>query len=139
METENRKATFKEEQESLKRIGAKLKLDKEIDTAINKEIDTAINKKMPKFLEVGYKRNLPKELLIKIVKDTMMTEISMLVNNYCSELLFIDPTDGKHASKLKKIRHKYIDRADFDRLALIRMLDYIAKNYKPNKDSEAKL
>ena len=28
MKTENRKATFKEEQESLKRIGAKLKLDK---------------------------------------------------------------------------------------------------------------
>ena len=129
METENRKATFKEEQESLKRIGAKLKLDK--------EIDAAINKKMPELLEVGYKRNLPKELLIKIVKDTMMAEINLLVNTYCSELLFIDPTDGKSASKLKKIRHKYIDKADFDTLALIRTLDYIEKNYKPNKDSEA--
>ncbi len=128
METKNRKATFKEEQETLKRIGARLKWDK--------EIDTAINKKMPKFLEVGYKRNLPKELLIKIVKDNMMTEISRLVNTYCFELLFIDSTDGKYASKLKKIRHKYIGGADFDRLALIRMLDYIEKNYKPNKNSE---
>ena len=45
METENRKATFKEEQETLKRIGAKLKLDK--------EIDRTINKKMPKLLEIG--------------------------------------------------------------------------------------
>ena len=128
METENRKATFKEEQESLKRIGAKLKWDK--------EIDTAINKKMPELLEVGYKRNLPKELLIKIVKDTMMAEINLLVNTYCSELLFIDPPAGKSASKLKKLRHKYIDKADFDTLALIRTLDYIEKNYKPNKDSE---
>ena len=124
METENRKATFKEEQETLKRIGAKLKLDK--------EIDRTINKKMPKLLEIGYKRKLPKQLLIDIVKDTMMTDRLHLLNNYFLKILSVDTKDSKYESKLKKIEHKYEGEITFRKIVLIKMLDYIEKNYKPN-------
>ena len=128
METENRKATFKEEQQTLKRIGAKLKLDK--------EIDRTINKKMPKLLEIGYKRKLPKQLLIDIVKDTTMTDTLALVTNYFLKILSVDTKDSRYESKLKRINHKYDNERAFRKIALIKMLDYIDKNYKPNKDSE---
>ena len=124
METENRKATFKEEQETLKSICAKIKLDK--------EIDRTINKKMPKLLEIGYKRKLPKQLLIDIVKDTMMTDRLHLLNNYFLKILSVDTKDSKYESKLKKIEHKYEGEITSRKIVLIKMLDYIEKNYKPN-------
>ena len=123
METKNRKATFNEEQQTLKRIGAKLEVDKEIEALLKKEL--------PELLKEAYKENLSKEQEIEIIKETIKKRQIELISTYNFDIMkhIITDNDKKHIHDLV---NWYLKDYEFLSNVEARMIDYIEKNYKPN-------
>ena len=127
METKNRKATFKEEQETLKRIGAKLELDKKIEAVLKKEL--------PELLKEAYNQNLSKKRAIEIIKETINKRKTDLTASYGLDV-FTEICTTEDIDKMKELEILYLKDYKFLNDFETRLIDYIDKNYKEQRHKD---
>jgi hypothetical protein len=102
-----------------------------------KEIEAVLKKELPKLLKQAYKQNLSKERAIEISKQTMEQRKADLTASYVLDILKeIGLTED--IDKIKELETLYLRDYKFLNDFETRLIDYIDKNYKPNKSSEVK-
>lgn len=102
-----------------------------------KEIEAVLKKELSKLLKQAYKQNLSKERAIEISKQTMEQRKADLTASYVLDILKeIGLTED--IDKIKELETLYLRDYKFLNDFETRLIDYIDKNYKPNKSSEVK-
>ena len=98
----------------------------------HKETEALLKKELPKLLKEAYKRNLSKDKVIEIIKETINKQQSNLIASYNFDILkhIITDKDNKHIHDL--VNWYLEDYAIYVKMET-RLIDYIDKNYKEGR------
>lgn len=103
----------------------------------HKQMEQILKEKHKKILAEAYKQNLSKEEVIKIITATMEKRKTDLTASYSLDV-FKEICTTEDMVKIKELEILYLKDYKFLNDFETRLIDYIDKNYKPNKSSEVK-